>query len=130
MKYKYINVTGTSEIEVCEQFNDILTGMDNDWQNSDRKHVRRHPLSLENAKYEGDWFSDDADPLNIIIQKDESKQIRIALSKLTDDQRELVRQLYIVGIAPSEIARREGVNKSAISHRQELIRKKLKIFLE
>ena len=93
MKYKYINVTGANEIEVSEQFNDILTGMDNDEQNSNRKHSRRHPLSLESAEYEGDWFLDDADPLDILIKKEEIKRLHIALSILTDDQQKLVQQL-------------------------------------
>jgi phage antirepressor YoqD-like protein len=58
MKYIYQNTTGTTEIEVDEQFHDLLVTMDREEFNSDRKHSRRYPISLENCEYEGEWFED------------------------------------------------------------------------
>jgi len=54
MKYEYINATGKTEIEVDEHFFDILVALDREEYNADRKHSRRHPLSLEGVEYEGE----------------------------------------------------------------------------
>jgi len=71
MKYTYITATGKIEIEVDEQLHEILIGLDNKERNSDRKHSRRNPISLESAVYEGEWFSDGADILGDLIRTED-----------------------------------------------------------
>ena len=130
MKYEYITVTGKHKIEVDEQFFDILLTMDRAEYNSDRKHSRRHPISLSSANYDGDWFSDGSDILRNLIQAENSERLHAALAKLTQDQQTLIEQIYFMGIASSEIARRDGVGKSAISMRLALAHKRLAKFLK
>ena len=130
MKYEYINATGKTEIEVDEQFYDILVALDREEYNSDRKHSRRHPLSLEDAEYEGEWFSDGADLLGDMIRAESYERLHAALAQLTPSQQALIQQIYFEGVAPSEIARRDGVDKSAISHRLALAHKRLKKLLK
>ena len=130
MKYEYINATGKTEIEVDEHFYEILVALDREEYNSDRKHSRRHPISLEGAEYEGDWFSDGADLLGDMIRAETHERLHAALGQLTPDQQTLIRQIYFEGVAPSEIAKRDGVDKSAISHRLALAYKRLKKLLK
>jgi len=130
MKYQYKSVTGNNEIEVNDDWSRVLLDLDNEETNSDRKHSRRNPVSLEGAEYEGEWFADGTDLLADLIEAESLERLRAALAQLTPAQRELVEQVYFNGIPPSEIARRGGVDKSAISHRLELIYKKLKNILK
>ena len=129
MKYEYTGVTGKTEIEVDERFYELLIALDQEEFNSDRKHSRRHPISLEGADYEGEWFSDGTDVLGDLIKKESYENLHTALLQLTPAQQELIEQIYFNDIPPSEIARRCGVDKSAISHRLSLIYKKIKIYL-
>ncbi|MCL1901460.1 MAG: chromosome segregation protein SMC, partial [Firmicutes bacterium] len=84
MKYEYITVTGKVAIEVDEQFNDLLVAMDNEEKNSNRKHSRRYPISLENCEYEGEWFEDKNNPIN---DTEAAVQWEQASAALTDLQR-------------------------------------------
>ena len=129
MKYEYINATGKTEIEVDERFYEILVALDREEYNSDRKHSRRHPLSLEGAEYEGEWFSDGADLLGDMIRAESEARLHAALGQLTPDQQALIHAVYFGGVPVTEYAKREGVDHSAISHRLQTIYKKLKKFL-
>jgi len=128
MKYEYITVTGKNEIEVDERFYDILLAMDKEEYNSNRKHSRRHPLSLEGMDFEGEWFADGTDILGDLIKKENNEQLAWALSQLTADQQMLIQQVFFHHIAPSEIAWREGVDKSSVSHRLNRAQKRMKLF--
>ena len=113
MKYEYKGTTGNTEIEVDEHFYEILVSLDREEFNSDRKHSRRNPISLEGVEYEGEWFADGTDLLGDMIRGEESVRLNDALALLTPDQQELVQQIYFDGVPPSEIARREGVDNSS-----------------
>ena len=130
MKYTYKNTTGTTEIEVDEHFYELLVAMDNEEFNSDRKHSRRYPISLENCEYEGEWFADDTDLLEEIIKKEGYIRLREAMKNLTPEQRELIQKVYFDGVPATEIAQAEGVVRSSISHRLERAIKRLKKYLE
>ena len=130
MKYQYKTATGNHEIEVDEQFYDALIALDAKEKNSDRKHSRRRPVSLESMDYEGQLFSDGTDILGDLIQMENYERLHTALAGLTPNQQALIKQIYFQGIAPSEIARRDGVNNSAISMRLALAHKKLEKFLK
>jgi len=130
MKYEYITATGRTEIEVDEGFYEVLVMMDKEEYNADRKHSRRHPVPLEGAEYEGEWFSDGTDILSDLVQKESHERLHGALGQLTSDQKTLVRKIYFDGISPSEIVRREGVDKSAITHRLDRVYKRLQKLLK
>jgi len=125
MKYTYATVTGNQEIEVDEGFGEVLLAMDMEEANSNRKHSRRRPVSLDSADYDGEWFADDVDLLGDVVRKESHESLQAALMQLTHEQRSLIKQVYLDGVHPSTIAIREGVTKSAISHRLALACKRL-----
>jgi len=125
MKYEYITVTGKQVIEVDERFHGILVRFDQDEYNSDRKHSRRHPVSLENADFEGDWFSDSADFLGELIRLEDHRRLRATLRNLTPEQQHLIQKIYFEEIVTSEYARREGVANHVVSHRLERAQKRI-----
>ena len=128
MKYEYIGATGHAEIEVDKHFHDILTALDREEYNSDRKHSRRNPVSLERPEYE--WLSDGVDFLGDLIRAESYARLNAAILQLTLGQQKLVREIFFENIPPSQIARRDGIGKSAISHRLNRIYKQLKKLLK
>ena len=129
MKYTYTTATGKIEIEVDEHLHKLLTTLDTDESNSNRKHSRRHPISLGNTRYEGKWLSDETDLLGDLIRTGDVELLKAAMSQLPIDQQTLIREVYFEDMPPSIIAKREGVDKSAISHRLDRIYKKMKKIL-
>jgi len=120
---------GSHEIEVDEQFYGVLLALDRKEFNSDRKHRRHNPISLSNTDYDGEWMEDGTDILGDLIRVDGDKQLHAALTNLTHDQQALIKQVFFEGVTPSTIAQRDGVDKSAISHRLALAYKRLKKLL-
>ena len=129
MKYEYDTATGKNEVEVDERFIDILREMDREEYNSDRRHSRHNPISLSHADYDRDWMTDKADILCDLIEAEDGEKLQAALALLTTDQRSLIQDVYFRGVLPSEIARRDGVYKSAISNRLARAIKRLRFFL-
>ena len=129
MKYEYKGATGNTEIEVDEQFFDILVSLDKEEFNSDRKHSRRNPLSLEDTEYEGEWFADGSDLLGDLIRAESNARLHAVLLRLTADQQTLVDRVYFKNEKIVDIARRDGVSHVAILDRLKRIHKKLKNYL-
>ena len=126
MKYEYISATGKTEIEVDEQFYDILVALDREAYNADRKHSRRYPLSLEGVDYEGEWFSDGADFLGDLIRAESHERLHAALGQLTPDQQELIDRVYFKYEKIIDIAIAQGVSHVAIQNRLKKIYNRLK----
>ena len=125
MKYEYKTVTGKEVIEVDEHYYGLLMTLDNDIYNSDRKHERRHPIPLDDADYEGEWFSDGTD---IPAAVSDSESTIRALSCLTEYQRHLVIKCWLEGWPYVDIAAREGVTEDAIRHALDRAKKNLEKF--
>jgi len=126
MKYVYFTATERCEIEVDEQYYDILQAMDKEEYNSDRKHSRRYPLSLSSTDYDGDWIADGTDILGDLSAAEDREQFYLALSELTQDQQALVARVFIKNEKIMDVAQSLGVSQSAVSHQLQTIRKKLK----
>jgi RNA polymerase sigma factor (sigma-70 family) len=129
MKYTYTNATGTTEIEIDEQFYDLLIEMDRDEFNSDRKHSRRYPISLESCEYEGEWFEDDIDLLADIIQRESYARLRAAIEKLEPSQQDLIHKIYVQNRKIIAVAKEDGVSEAAVRNRLKKIYARLKKFL-
>jgi DNA-directed RNA polymerase specialized sigma24 family protein len=123
MKYTYTNSTGTTEIEVDEQFYDLLVAMDKDEFNSDRKHSRRYPISLENCEYEGEWFADKKDTATAIETNLAFEQ---ELNSLTALQRFCFIEVCVNGRTHRDVAASLGKSKFVVTQAIEGARKKLK----
>jgi len=130
MKYEYITSTGKVVIEVDEQYHDLLVAMDREEYNSDRKHSRRYPISLENAEYEGEWFDDGTDLIGDLITNESYANLRSALAELTQEQQSLVDQIYFEDKKIIEIARADGVSEAAVRNRLKKIYDRLKNILD
>ena len=130
MKIRYEFANGEfSEIEVDDSLGELLVDFDRQEYNNDHKETRRH-ISLDGMDYEGALFAAPADPAVEVLKREELARLLRAMASLSPDQRELVRRVYFENQRIVDIAREQGVDKSAISHRLERIYKKLKKHLE
>lgn len=118
-----------SEIEVDDSLGELLVDFDRQEYNNDHKETRRH-VSLDGMDYKGALFASPDDPAAEVLKREELARLLRAMEALSPDQRELVRRVYFENQRIVDIAREQGVDKSAISHRLERIYKKLKKHLE
>lgn len=130
MRVRYEFVNGEwSEIEVEDSLGELLVELDRQEYNSGHKETRRH-TSLDGMDYEGALFASPDDPAAELVRKEDAARLRQAMEALSPAQRELVCRVYFENEKITDIARQEGVDKSAISHRLDRIYKKMKKFLK
>jgi RNA polymerase sigma-70 factor (ECF subfamily) len=114
------------ELEVEPEVAEALKELDRQAYNNTQKETRRH-TSLSAVEYEDERFAArNADVLEKILHRMDAEALRRALSVLTPAQQDLVRRVFFLGERPSDIAKAEGVDKSAITHRLERIYRQLK----
>ena len=129
MKITYEFVTGeVSEVEVDERLGGMLLDLDRQQENNDQKETRRH-FSLDGMDYEGELFASAEDTEREAVRREDMARLYSAMEALSPSQRELVEKVYFEERKITDIAREEGVDKSAVSHRLERIHKKLKNIL-
>lgn len=131
MKIKYEFLTGEAvEIEVSEAIGKVLIGIDKEAKNSDRRESRRHH-SIDALNEIGVQLAATSEELaDSIEMRETTEALRQALGKLLPQQRKLLQKLYFGdGRTIVDVAREEGVTISAISHRLDLIYKKLRKLL-
>lgn len=131
MKIKYEFLTGEAvEIEVSEAIGKVLIGIDKEAKNSDRRESRRHH-SIDALDEIGVQLAATSEELaDSIEMRETTEALRQALGKLLPQQRKLLQKLYFGdGRTIVDVAREEGVTISAISHRLDLIYKKLRKLL-
>jgi RNA polymerase sigma factor (sigma-70 family) len=88
--------------------------------------ARRQKKAIQLAKEEGLFAVTSGDFPPYLDRNAEIDTLHWAISKLLPRQQELVDKVYFQGITMAEIAREEGVTVSAISHRLNLIYKRLR----
>lgn len=128
MKIKYEFATETVEIEVSEEWANILIDLDRQEYNVNHKETRRH-CSLEAYNLDDALLPSDDDVLGEILEAEDRGRLHAAISKLDTRQQKLVRQVYFEGRGYTEIAREEGCDESAIRHAVSRAVKKLKKIL-
>lgn len=130
MRVRYEFVNGEwSEIEVEDSLGELLVELDRQEYNNDHRETRRH-MSLDGMDYEGALFAAPDNPAAELVWKEDATRLRQAMEALSPSQQELVRRVYFENEKITDIAREEGVDKSAISHRLDRIYKKMKKFLK
>ena len=127
MKYEYITSTGNVAIEVDEQFYDLLVTADREEYNSNRKHRRRYPISLENCAYEGEWFEDKDNPINDTETAIQWKQTSVALTEL---QRFCFVEVCLDGRTQQSVADELGIRQQVVDRHIKAAKKKLKVLFE
>lgn len=129
MKIQYKFVNETISIDVPDDWGEILIDLDRQEYNNDHKETRRH-YSLEGKVYEGmDYAVEDSGLEALFAGPTDEERLRAAIQKLDPDQQAMIRAIYFEGVSVNDYAARMGVTQSAISHRLQTVRKKLKKLL-
>lgn len=129
MIYKYHFNDETITIEINESDYDLLIDMDREEYNSNRKHSRRYPVSLENIIYEGDEFTDDTDLFTDLVRSHDETAVRNAIRSLLPRQQELIFKVFYCQRSFVSIADEEGVTEAAIRNRLKKIYAAMKKYL-
>ena len=129
MKIQYKFVNETISIDVPDDWGEILIDLHRQEYNNDHKETRRH-YSLEGKVYEGmDYAVEDPGLEALFAGPTDEERLRAAIQKLDPDQQAMIRAIYFEGVSVNDYAARMGVKQSAISHRLQTVRKKLKKLL-
>lgn len=128
MKIKYEFANETVEIEVTDDWGDILIDLDRQEYNIDHKETRRH-CSLEAYNQDDALLPSDEDVFMDFIRKEDSRRLQSAISKLESRQKQLIQQVFFEGRRYADIAREEGKDPSTIRQATERALKKMKKFL-
>ena len=128
--YRYHFSNGeTISIDVSDDWGEILIDLDRQEYNNDHKETRRH-YSLEGKVYEGmDYAAEDSGLEALFAGPTDEECLRTAIQQLTPDQQEMVQAIYFENVSVNDYAARMGVTQSAISHRLQTVKKKLKKLL-
>lgn len=129
MKIQYKFAIETISIDVPDDWGEILIDLDRQEYNNDHKETRRH-YSLEGKVYEGmDYAVEDPGLEALFAGPTDEERLRAAIQKLAPDQQAMIRAIYFEGVSVNDYAARMGVTQSAISHRLQTVKKKLKKLL-
>ena len=130
MKITYKFVTGeVAEVEVSEEICAVIVDLDRQEYNNDHKETRRH-YSLEGKVYEGmDYAVEDPGLEALFAGPTDEERLHAAIRQLSPDQQEMVQAIYFENVSVNDYAARMGVTQSAISHRLQTVKKKLKKLL-
>ena len=130
MKITYKFVTGeVAEVEVSEEIGAVIVDLDRQEYNNDHKETRRH-YSLEGKVYEGmDYAVEDSGLEALFAGPTDEERLHAAIRQLSHDQQEMVRAIFFENVSVNDYAARMGVTQSAISHRLQTVKKKLKKLL-
>lgn len=119
----------TISIDVHDDWGEILIDLDRLEYNNNHKETRRH-YSLEGKVYEGmDYAVEDSGLEALFAGPTDEERLRAAIQQLTPDQQAMIRAIYFENISVNDYAARIGVTQSAISHRLQTVKKKLKKLL-
>ena len=128
MKIKYEFATETVEVEVSEKDANIIVDLDRQEYNINHKETRRH-CSLDAFNLDDTLFPSDDDVETEVATKDEYRRLYAAIAQLSPRQQYLIQQVFIEVRKYTDIAREEGVDRTAISHATDRAIKNLKKIL-
>ena len=110
---------------MSDDIGEVSVSIDKEICKNNRRETRRHN-SFENMPAQGSQMADEsADIVSFIEKQETNKTLKDALDKLLPQQRELIQKVFVEGVSVSDIAREQGVDKSAISHRLNRIYQQL-----
>ena len=130
MKYEYITASGIEQIEISDEWYEILADFDRKEQNNNHTETRRHS-TLDNNIDDYEWLAvDDENLADLFREATLKEKLNLALDQLNEQQKDLVNALFYQNKTQVEYASELGVSQGAISQRLAVIIKKLKKFLE
>ena len=114
MKIQYKFSSETIEIEVSDEWSEILIDLDRQEYNNDHKETRRH-YHMEGCVYEGDDFAVEDQVLARLLEDDGLlAKLPSAVASLLPRQRRLINQVFVERKTYVAIAREDGVDESAV----------------
>lgn len=129
MKTKYEFVNGeVVEIEVSEEWAEVLKELDRKEYNDNHRETRRHcTLSVQGDQ--GLWLVDEElDPYVIVEKKENNIVLHKAMQSLTEKQRDIVSKVYFEGVPIGEYAEIKGISQPVASKRLASAIKNMKKF--
>ena len=129
MKRAYHFVNETVEIEVEEKWDRVLKELDRLEYNNNHKETRRHS-SLDDPDGKGSRIPSEKNLEEEVERREEIVMLKRAVATLGQAQKDLLRRVYYLEEKQSEIAKAEGVQRTAISGRLQRIYTQLKKFFE
>ena len=128
MTYDYHFNNETISIDIPDSDYEVLIEMDRLEYNVNHKETRRH-MSLEACDRDDNQLPDKTDVEEICIQRMEIDALQSAMNSLLPEQRELIRKVFFENHTITSLARKEGVDESAVRRRLSRALARLKIFL-
>lgn len=129
MKRAYHFVNETVEIEIEEKWDQVLKELDRLEYNNNHKETRRHS-SLDDPAGKGVHIPSEDNLEEMAERLEEIETLKQAVATLGQAQKDLLRRVYLLEEKQSEIARREGVQRAAISKRLDRIYRLMKKYFE
>lgn len=129
MKIKYKFANETVEIEVSEDWGNILIDLDREEYNVNHKETRRH-CSLEAYNLDDAYLPSNVNVEREVLAGIEAEQLYTAIAKLDPTQQELIHSFFFDDITISQYAKDHGITQAAASQRKTTAMKKLKKLLE
>lgn len=132
IKINYVFADGHSEeVEVSEEVAEFLAVSYREEENLARKERYHQPTSLDDAKFEGEWFADNETPVFYLNIQEEHEHVSAFFNILTDNQREkLEYKIAHPEASLRDIANHFGVALSSIRDTFNYIKKKYLTFFE
>lgn len=133
MKITYEFANEKVNIEVSEEWAEVIIELDRVEYNNDHRETRRH-TTLSNRNDDGRWLSTEEKRDYICCngkyyELDDDRLIDTFMY-LTSKQKDLIDCVYYQGMSFREYADRNGISKSAVSLQHKAILKKVKKLLE
>ena len=130
MKIRYEFATGeVSEIEVSEELGRVIEEMTHQAALRDRTESRRH-VSLNKLLEAGLPLADDNCVETLAEQAIDRAALLHAMEQLLPQQKELLLKVYFEGCSYADVARDEGVDRSAVRKRMLRIFEKIRKNME
>ena len=128
-RIKYFDGTKYIEIEVTEEFAAEYAELEHKEKLTERKETRRHQSLDKSMEHGWDIADQSADVVLQAEVEEDKKRLHDAILKLPKEQRKLLEEVYFQDIPQTELAKRDGVTKTAVNNRLARILKKLKKYM-
>lgn len=125
MKIKYQFATETVEIEVADDWGNLVIDLDRQEYNNNHAETRRH-VSYDALDFDGDALAVEDPALTTYTEHD---ALHEAIEHLTLNQQYILRAHYFEGRTFTEIAQALGVGVSSVTRAAARAKKTLKKFL-
>ena len=113
MKYKYYFCNEAVEVDVPEEWAQILQDLDQEEKNNNRRETR-HTSSLEEFDPD-DWHMASGEDIEATtISLADTERLKKAMFRLPPRQRYLIDQVYFENRSYADIAREEGKSEATI----------------